>query len=96
MAFDAKYLACTVPGTGNFPAQWEYRDTAAASSVRAAGYIATRAGFRVGDRLTLTQVDNQETPTSITAVTQHIVVAVATATGYPDLSDGTTIAMTNT
>ena len=95
MAFDQKYLQCIVPNTGNGQAIWSYRDTAAASAVRAAGYLALNAGFKVGDLVIFNQVDNQTTPTSVTAMSLMIVLAVAT-TGYPDLSDGTAVSVTNT
>lgn len=96
MAFDAKYLQLIVPNTGNGASIWSYRDTAAASSVRAAGYLAIRAGFKVGDLVVFNQVDNQATPTSVTAMTLMPVVAIAAATGYPDLGDGTAVTVTNT
>ena len=96
MAFDSKYLQCIVPNSGNGIQIWSYRDTAAASSVRAANYLALRAGFRVGDLIIFSQVDDQATPTSVTAMSLMIVMAVASSTGYPDLADGTAVSVTNT
>lgn len=95
MAFDKNYLICKNPNVPNGPSTWTYRDTVAPTAVRAAGYLAIE-GLRLGDIVEYQQVDALPTMTSITATQIMIVVAVSATTGYPDLSDGTAITLTNT
>lgn len=96
MAFDKNYLLLKCQSTANGPSTWTYRDTAAASAVRAAGYLAINSHMRLGDIVEFQQVDALPNMTSITATTVMVVVGINATTGYPDLSDGTAIAVTNT
>jgi hypothetical protein len=74
------------------PRIWSYKSTDAMSTVRAANYIADAKlrGMRVGDIVYV----HQMTGAAVTAVTHSVVMAV-TSSGA-DLSDGSTITVTNT
>lgn len=95
MAFDAKYLICIGDAGGNGQRLWSYRDTAASTAIDAAGYLASRCGMQIGDLVFYTQVDDQATPTSVTAGGTHVCMAVSATTGYPDLSNVTAWTVTN-
>lgn len=95
MAFDAKYLMVIADAGGNGKRLWSYRDTAASTALDAAGYLALNCGMKIGDVVFYDQVDDQATPTSITASSMHVCMAVASATGYPDLSNATALTVTN-
>jgi hypothetical protein len=77
--------------TPEAPRIWTYKSTDAMATVRAADYIrdAKLRGMKVGDIVFVTQM----TGAAVTAVTMSVVVAV-TADGA-DLSDGTTVTVTN-
>lgn len=97
MAWNAKYftLAESIgPGAAQV---WEYRDTVAAATLDTSGYLATAAdlGARIGDRVIYSQVDDQDTPTTVTAVSTHIVNAV-NSDGSVDVTDATAFSMTDT
>jgi hypothetical protein len=98
MAWNATYLLLRDPNPGNGTQVWTYRDTVAPAAFDAAGYIPDggKRGMRIGDRVEYTQVDNQDTPTSITAASIHIVMTVTAATGAVNLSDATAMTVTNT
>ena len=70
---------------------WHYTSTDTMTTVRAANYFsdAKQRGMKVGDMVTVLQT----TGGAVTAVTLAVVMAVA-STGA-DLSDGTTISVTN-
>lgn len=95
MAFDAKYLMVIADAGGNGQRIWTYRDTAAPTAIDAANYLALNCGMKIGDVVLYVQVDDQATPTSVTAAGWHICMAVASATGYPDLANTTALTVTN-
>lgn len=98
MAWNKKYLHNLVPGPGNTAGIWGYRDTVASTALDLAGYIPDggKRGMKIGDIVFYQQVDNQDTPTSITAVSMHYVKTVNAATGAVDLTDALVVTATNT
>ena len=79
-------------GVGNqFPAIWAYNSTDAASDVDADGYITNgkKLGMKLGDIVMVT-----DTNASPRITTTHMVAAV-NSDGSVDLSDGVTIASTD-
>lgn len=97
MAWNAKYLHNLTGGPGDAMNIWSYRDTVAASAVRVDGYMAdaSQRGVRLGDVVNYQQVNDQDNPTAITAVTIHFVIAV-NADHSVDLTDGLAVTATNT
>ena len=90
MAYDKKYLLLPLPVTPNGASIWTYRDTVTPAAFSAASYLTDlpAEGARIGDIIEYTQVDNQETPTVVTARTRHVVTAVSRSAGTYSLSGG--------
>lgn len=91
MAYAQDNLSLLVQGRGTAVSIWGYRSADAIATVRAAGYIsnAKAMGMRVQD---LVLVQDTATPTFQFC----LVISVNATTGVGDLSDGTTVAQTNT
>jgi hypothetical protein len=98
MAWNPAYLLLRESNPGNGSQMWTYRDTVAPAAFDAAGYIPDggKRGMRITDRVEYTQVDNQDNPTVVTAASIHMVMTVTASTGAVNLSDATTITVTNT
>jgi hypothetical protein len=96
MAYNSKYLHCIASTPGNGMQIWSYRDTVTPAAFDSAGYLSDggKRGMRVGDMIVYEQVDDQETPTSVTKA-QITFVASITA-GAVDVVDGTAIDETDT
>jgi hypothetical protein len=83
---------CIMPSfNGTTPSIWSYRSTDPAASVDADGYItnAQELGMRAGDIVYV-----EDTDASPVVLTSHRVAAI-NADGSADLSDGATLASTN-
>jgi hypothetical protein len=85
-----KLVVCAIGN--NSPAIWTYESTDGASDVDADGYITNgkKLGMKLGDIVLVT-----DTNASPRITTTHMVASVSTTDSSVDLSDGVTIASTD-
>lgn len=94
MAYNPKHLTLMAHGAGQ--QWWSYRTTDTPAAVDTAGYFTGEAVgmLKVGDLIFVQQVDNADTPTSITAAGWHLVLSIDGTT--VDVSNATAVAVTDT
>ena len=85
MAYNAKHLVMMAHGSGQ--QWWSYRTVDTPATVDTAGYFTGEAVamLRIGDLIFVQQVDNADTPGSVTAAGWHLVLS----------NDGTTVDVSN-
>ena len=85
MAYDAKHLTLMAHGAGQ--QWWSYRTTDLPTQVDTTGYFTDEAVgmLKVGDLIFVQQVDNAETPGSVTVGGWHMVLS----------NDGTSVDVSN-
>lgn len=90
MAYSKNNLALVAAGIGGGHNKWSYVSTDSIATVNTTGYISDGyfMGLRVQDTV---EVTDTSTPTKSLCV----VISASSSTGAVDLSDGTTIAQTN-
>lgn len=88
MAFSRSGLAKVAPSAGDAPSIWSYTSTDAIGTVNTAGYFNdASAELKVRDIIFVT---DSSTPSA------NICIVLSNAAGVVDVSDGTTIAETDT
>lgn len=94
MAYEAKHLTLMAHGAGQ--QWWSYRTSDTPTSVDTTGYFGDEAVgmLKVGDLIFVQQVDNPNSPSSVTVGGWHMVLSNDGTT--VDVSNATTVAATDT
>lgn len=93
MAYDPSALALKSGHVYGPHRTWFYKTTDAMTTVRGATYFGDgqARGMQLGDVVEVLVVNGSNVPQTF-----HIAVVMAISSGVPDLSDGTSIDLTNT